>query len=544
MLRWVITLGLCCTALSLDNGLALTPPMGLSTWSVFRSAVNDSLVRELADAMAAPGGLLDAGYTYLLIDDGWAGDGCTGCAPHRNASGHLVADAAKFPHGLRALSDYVRGRGLLFGLWFGHDMCAASNDTAREYKDDDDDDAARDAAFFAAAGVDALKHDNCVDVPNTTAAVQANYDRYARLGAALNATGRPVMYDVVLQVAHARAVPSYDYGYLWSPEVYGRAAVGALGNMWWSLPVNKYNCWSCCVGASNENIVDDAKCVDPAGRACRRGLLPMLDAQDNGTPGFDAAGGHWSWGGPGGWNHLDQLATCVGASWYGPGFTPTEQIAQVSLWAVLASPLIVSFDVRLPMSDACRRAVTNSRAIAVHQDALGVPGRRLKNVMAPAPAVPSGTSAAAAAAVVAAQVWGRPLAGGAVAAVFFNRGEQPANISASFAELGLGAAVASASALDVWGGGAATPGVRSPFTATNVEPHGVLFVTLTPETQTVASATLPVAAAAGSRDPPAPTCHECALSGNCAPAGPYCQGCSYDPAVSGYCMNGGCCCNC
>jgi len=80
MLRWVITLGLCCTALSLDNGLALTPPMGLSTWSVFRSAVNDSLVRELADAMAAPGGLLDAGYTYLLIDDGWAGDGCTVCA--------------------------------------------------------------------------------------------------------------------------------------------------------------------------------------------------------------------------------------------------------------------------------------------------------------------------------------------------------------------------------------------------------------------------------------------------------------------------------
>ena len=49
---------------------------------------------------------------------------------------------------------------------------------------------------------------------------------------------------------------------------------------------------------------------------------------------------------------------------------------------------------------------------------------------------------------------------------------------------------------------------------------------------------------AGSRDPPAPTCHECALAGNCAPAGPYCLGCSYDPAVSGYCMNGGCCCNC
>ena len=30
---------------ALDNGLARTPPMGFSTWSVFRSAVNESLVR-------------------------------------------------------------------------------------------------------------------------------------------------------------------------------------------------------------------------------------------------------------------------------------------------------------------------------------------------------------------------------------------------------------------------------------------------------------------------------------------------------------------
>ena len=72
------------------------------------------------------------------------------------------------------------------------------------------------------------------------------------------------MYDVVLQVAHTRTPPAYDFGYIWSPEVYGREAVSNLANMWWSLPSNKYNCWSCCT-TSQEQIVDDAACFKPTG---------------------------------------------------------------------------------------------------------------------------------------------------------------------------------------------------------------------------------------------------------------------------------------
>ena len=40
---------------SLDNGLALTPPMGFSTWSIFRSNINDTLIRELADGLVESG---------------------------------------------------------------------------------------------------------------------------------------------------------------------------------------------------------------------------------------------------------------------------------------------------------------------------------------------------------------------------------------------------------------------------------------------------------------------------------------------------------
>jgi hypothetical protein len=295
-------------------------------------------------------------------------------------------------------------------------------------------------------------------------------------------------------VAHAREVPSYDYGYLWSPEVYGRDKVTALANTWWSLPVNKYNCWSCCVGASNENIVDDAICESAAGHACRRGLLPMLDAQDMGTPGFSKAG-HWDWGGPdAGWNHIDQLAVCVGKSWYGPGLSPVEQIAQFSLWCVLASPLLVSVDVR-SMSPECAAIVTNARAIAVHQSA-SKPGRRLKNIAEgfqdEGAAVPAGAALALNATVepgallqtpppvVAAQVWGRPLVGGAVAAVFFNRAEAVRDVAATFGELGLAPGVKTVTATDVWSG-KVTKGVVSPITASAVEAHAVTFVTLTPE---------------------------------------------------------------
>ena len=72
---------------------------------------------------------------------------------------------------------------------------------------------------------------------------------------------------------------------------------------------------------------------------------------------------------------LGVVVAGIGESWYGPGFTPTEQASQLSLWAVLASPLIVSFDVR-SMTPACTALVTNARAIAVHQDPAGKPGRR------------------------------------------------------------------------------------------------------------------------------------------------------------------------
>ena len=87
--------------------LAPVPPMGFNTWNKFGCEVDETLIRQTADAMVETG-MLDAGYKYLVIDDCWQVD--------RGADGRIVADPKRFAGGMKALADYVHSRGLLFGL--------------------------------------------------------------------------------------------------------------------------------------------------------------------------------------------------------------------------------------------------------------------------------------------------------------------------------------------------------------------------------------------------------------------------------------------
>ena len=99
--------------------------------------------------------------------------------------------------------------------------------------------------------------------------------------------------------------------------------------------------------------------------------------------------------GPGGWNDPDSLE--VGNR----GMTAREQRAHVSLWAVLAAPLIAGNDVRA-MSRATRRILLNREVVAVDQDRRGSQGRRLRRGRH--------------------EVWARRLSHGARAVLLLNRG--------------------------------------------------------------------------------------------------------------------------
>ena len=85
---------------ALDNGLAKTPPMGWNSWNVFHGNINETQIKQIADAMVSSG-MKDAGYVYLNLDDNWMAN------PARDANGNLRADPTRFPSGIKALADYV-----------------------------------------------------------------------------------------------------------------------------------------------------------------------------------------------------------------------------------------------------------------------------------------------------------------------------------------------------------------------------------------------------------------------------------------------------
>ena len=79
--------------------ISAVPPMGWNSWNTFYDKVNDELIRSIADAMVKQG-FLEAGYRYLVLDDGWQ-------ARERDSQGKLMADPEKFPSGIKDVIDYA-----------------------------------------------------------------------------------------------------------------------------------------------------------------------------------------------------------------------------------------------------------------------------------------------------------------------------------------------------------------------------------------------------------------------------------------------------
>lgn len=158
--------------------LAMTPPMGWNSWNTFTWNINEDLVCGAADALCASG-LKDKGYEYVVIDDCWS-------LKQRDANGRLVPDPEKFPHGMKAVADYVHSKGLKFGMYSccGTHTCAGyPGSFEHEFVD---------AETFASWGVDYLKYDNCYKPKHMDGEVL-----YKRMSLALRNCGR----DIVLSAA-------------------------------------------------------------------------------------------------------------------------------------------------------------------------------------------------------------------------------------------------------------------------------------------------------------------------------------------------------
>jgi len=344
-------------ALSLDNGLARTPPMGWLTWERFRcnidcdhdpdNCIGEKLMMDMADRMAADG-FLEAGYEYVIVDDCWL-------AKERTPEGRLQADAKRFPNGIKKLADYVHAKGLKFGIYedFGTKTCGGY--PGSEYY------MQMDAQTFADWGVDYLKLDGCYSNVN-------QYDdAYPAMTHWLNHTGRPIVFSC--------SWPAYQQG---SMKVnYPKIAKNC--NLWRNYG-DIQDDWSSLISIINYYGQDKYNFIEVAG--------------------------------PGNWNDPDMLL--LGNF----GLSYEQERVQMGMWCMMASPLIMSVDLR-NLRKSSRDLLLHKGLIAINQDPLGKQGTRLEQ---------NGNI----------QVWTKPLADGSTVFAFINSGHSaPSGVSIKIADLGL-----------------------------------------------------------------------------------------------------------
>jgi alpha-galactosidase len=175
----------------------------------------------------------------------------------------------------------------------------------------------QDANTWAAWGFDYLKYDWC----SATAVYRPDEMKsaYQKMANALRATGRPFIYSLC------------QYGEL----SVGEWGAAAGGNLW----------------RTTGDISDNWRSMSSIG--------------------FDQQVGREVYAGAGHWNDPDMLEIGNG------GMTTTEYRTHMSLWSMLAAPLLAGHDVRT-MPDFTRDILLNAEVIAIDQDAAGIQGTRVR----------------------------------------------------------------------------------------------------------------------------------------------------------------------
>ncbi|KAF4676464.1 hypothetical protein FOL47_006102 [Perkinsus chesapeaki] len=303
---------------ALDNGLALTPPMGWLSWERFGcetdckthpdTCISEKLYTDMADILIEEG-YKDLGYEYVNIDDCWS------TMERDPQTGEMVPDPERFPHGIKWLADYMHERGLKLGLYADIGSCTCAGYPGLEGFFE------QDVKTFAEWGIDGLKVDGCnADI--------GDYGRtYPLLGQLLNLTGRPILYSC--------SWPAYLEDHGEADDIIGSAMAPAC-NLW-----------------RNYNDLEDSWSA----------VMAVMEFWARGGPDdtmVQAAG-------PGHWNDPDMLM--VGNN----GLSESQQRSQFALWAMLSAPLYLTADLR-KMPDWAKEIAQNEEVIEVNQDPLGKQG--------------------------------------------------------------------------------------------------------------------------------------------------------------------------
>jgi len=308
----------------------------------------------------------------------------------RDAQGNMQANS-KFPD-MKALADYVHSKGLKIGIYSspGAKTCAGYEGSLGHEE--------QDAATYAKWGFDYLKYDLCglrtelKAAPTPEAAHKMMVDAYIKMRDALHKTGRPIVYSLC----------QYGNDAVW------RWGTDVGGNLWRTT------------GDINDHY---ARMVEI---------------------GFSQAG-LARFAGPGHWNDPDMLEVGNG------GMTSDEYRQHMSLWVILAAPLLAGNDLT-SMTAETTAMLTNHEVIAIDQDRLGQQGDR---VSAEGPL----------------EIWAKQLADGSKAVGVFNRHATALSIPVDFKQLGFRKSVR---VRDIWQA-KDLGSMKDSYTVT-VPPHGVVLL--------------------------------------------------------------------
>ncbi len=309
--------------IKVGDQLALTPPMGWNSWYIHFAHVTEATMRHAADAMIASG-MADFGYQYVNIDDGWnikpGNKNSPADLPTRDAEGHLLPNK-NFPD-IQGMVAYLHSRGLKAGIYIspGPTTCAGFAGSWGHEADD--------ARTFAGWGFDFLKYDWCSYGGHAATKTLAYFQQpYRVMSAELKKQPRDLVFNLC------------QYG---------------MAEVWqWGGEVGQ--CWRTTGDLGNERDTDLPGFYHIAFRNAKLS----------------------SYARPGAWNDPDYLLL----GWIGGShgshpttLTQNEQYSYMSLWALMAAPLIFSGD--MDRLDAFTlNVLCNAEVIDVDQDPLGRQGR-------------------------------------------------------------------------------------------------------------------------------------------------------------------------
>ncbi len=401
--------------------LGLTPAMGWNSWNCFAGAVTAEKIKAAADAMVSSG-LINHGWTYINIDDFWQvhrdSKDPTLQGPRRDSDGWILPNP-RFPD-MKGLADYVHSKGLKIGIYsvpgpwtcggcvgsFGYEL--------------------QDARQYAEWGFDYLKYDWCSYNPAFEAhrgstdwnpesvrniqysggdhPTQGRYP-FKRMQEALARQPRDIIYSLC------------QYG---------------MGKVWeWGTEVGG-NSWR-----TTQDINDSWGSMSGIG--------------------FGQAGLE-NYAGPGHFNDPDMLV--VGKVGWGPHLrdtrlSPNEQYTHISLWCLLASPLLIGCDMT-QLDEFTLNLLTNDEVIEVNQDPLGRQAARV---------VQDGSL----------EVWAKDMEDGSKAVGLFNRGPRQQTVVVKWSDLGIRSKQA---VRDLWR--QKNLGTFDGQFEANVGRHGVVLVKIAP----------------------------------------------------------------